>query len=286
MASYDFVYMGDTWIAKSNTSSLINYTGEFVFNEVLVQAKKRNPRFVLHGGDAVFAGDRPSLIYFKQQKVKKVFSSTKFFVAPGNHDALYQTVNGKTRISFASFKQIIGPLDFTIKAPDLKVVVLNTQQIVRNGQGNDRIVYGLSNQQLNFLRRELANTKARFKVVSTHVPPEEWDKSPQMNAIKQRFLKILSQYHVSMVLLSHEHEFKRYKVNNIPYIISGGAGAALNVGQLNHFVLLSVRGDKLTAKQIKVGWLDNRGFATATGTTLVRRTAARRLTVRGGSTPK
>ncbi|MCF8568481.1 metallophosphoesterase [Alicyclobacillus tolerans] len=112
LANYNFVYMGDTWIAKSDNCDVINYTGEFVFNDALVQAKKYNPQFVLHGGDAAFAGNRPSLLRFKNEKVKKAFPSTRFYVSPGNHDALFTTANGKRRISFNNFKQIINPLNF------------------------------------------------------------------------------------------------------------------------------------------------------------------------------
>lgn len=91
-----------------------------------------------------------------------------------------------------------------------------------------------------------------------------------MNANKERFLKLLTKYHVSMVLLSHVHGFRRYKVNNIPYIISGGAGAALDKGQVFHLILLTVCGNRLTAKRMKVGWIDNRGFDVATSPSRAR----------------
>lgn len=287
VASYDFIYMGDTWIAK-NSSKVLNYTGEFVFNDALIQAVKRKPRFILHGGDAVFSGDKSSLNYFKQQKVNRIVPpATRFYVSPGNHDALFSSEMGKTRISFANFRQIIGPLNFTIEAPDLKMVVLNTVQIRRNSQGNDVFVYGLTVQQLNYLQRELAASKARFKLVSTHVPPQEWANTAEMNAIKKKFLQILSNQHVSMVLLSHQHRFRDYRVNGIRYIISGGAGAALDTGAINEIVLVSVRGSRLDAKKIPISWVDNAHFPPATrlvqrrrGTLVLRRVKRARLRAR------
>ncbi|KPV44835.1 hypothetical protein [Alicyclobacillus ferrooxydans] len=89
-----------------------------------------------------------------------------------------------------------------IKAPDLKMVVLNAVHIRRDSQDNDRFVYGLTRAQLNFLARELSHSSARFKLVSTHVPPEEWANTPEMNTNKARFMRILANNHVSMVLLS------------------------------------------------------------------------------------
>lgn len=261
VANYNFIYMGDTWIAKSNTSSVLNFTGEFVFNDALVKAMQQTPRFILHGGDAVFTGDKPSLRYFLNQKVRKVVpAATPFYVSPGNHDALFTTVNGHTRISFTNFKQIIGSLNFTIKAPDLKMVVLNTVQIQRDSQDNDRFVYGLSRAQLNFLARELSNSSARFKLVSTHVPPDEWANTPEMNANKARFMQILANNHVSMVLLSHQHQFRDYTSNGIRFIVSGGAGAALDTLGINELILVKVRGSELDAQVLPISWLDNRSF--------------------------
>jgi 3',5'-cyclic-AMP phosphodiesterase len=261
VANYNFVYMGDTWIAKSPTSSVLNYTGEFVFNDALVKAMQQKPRFILHGGDAVFTGDKPSLRYFRNEKVGKVVpTSTPFYVSPGNHDALFTTVNGHTRISFANFKQIIGPLNFTINAPDLKMVVLNTVHIQRDSQGNDRFVYGLTTAQLNFLARALKNSSARFKLVSTHVPPDEWANTPTMNANKARFMRILTNNHVSLVLLSHQHQFRDYTNSGVRFIVSGGAGAALDTLGINELILIKVRGNQLDAQVLPISWLDNRSF--------------------------
>ncbi|MCF8566765.1 hypothetical protein LLE49_18740 [Alicyclobacillus tolerans] len=131
------------------------------------------------------------------------------------------------------------------------------------------------------MNRELANSTARFKLVCTHVPPDDWAKTAQMNAIKQRFLQILQKQHVSMVLLSHRHKFQDFTRNGIRYIVSGGAGAALDRNYTNEIVLLTVRGTQLNAKKINIEWLDNSLFASSTATRTAHRSVAsvRRLRV-------
>jgi hypothetical protein len=48
-SEFSFVYMGDSWAGDGETSNAI-------LTETFLEARKHNPLFIMHGGDAVFSG--------------------------------------------------------------------------------------------------------------------------------------------------------------------------------------------------------------------------------------
>lgn len=161
------------------------------------------------------------------------------FVAVGNHES---TLTNGT-VSLNNFKKIIGPktLHFAFQIPFVKVISVSS---VSPEGGRP---YGLSPSELNFLREQL-NTKVRNIIITTHVPPEEWQRG------REEFARLIQRKNVTLLLFSHVHAFRKFKQNGKNAIISGGAGAALDKNQINHIVILTVRNGKVTAKKIPITW--------------------------------
>lgn len=229
--NYKIVYMGDTWASAGN------FTGVAVFNECLNVTRKTNPLLTLHGGDAVFTGDKDQLHFFVN-KVKKRTPGIPLFVAVGNHESTRS--NGS---SLDNFKSIIGPktLHFSLRLPFVKIIVLSSV----SSQGTHP--YGLSPSELSFLRQQL-KSNAKNIIIATHVPPSAWERG------RAEFNKLMKQKNVSLLLFSHEHEYRKFKLNGKTAIISGGAGAALNKDQVNHIVELTIRNGNITTKKVPVTW--------------------------------
>ena len=102
-------------------------------------------------------------------------------------------------------------------------------------------------------------------------------------AMRTRFMKLLNDYGVTALLCGHEHEYSRMIIDSgveklmshsITQVVSGGSGAPLyrqdltvpwvsavkKFAMLNHYVLISVDGAKVTLSAIDV---DGRVFDTA-----------------------
>ncbi len=97
-------------------------------------------------------------------------------------------------------------------------------------------------KQLVWLDADLGRNKLPWVIVYGHHPmytnslrgPQLW--------IRRAFSKILTDHKVDLVLTGHEHQYERFRVNDVNYVVSGGGG-----GQLTRFF-----GDSLALKQFTV----------------------------------
>lgn len=117
-------------------------------------------------------------------------------------------------------------------------------------------------KQLVWLDEDLKKTKQRWKIVFGHHPmytnslrgPEMW--------IRRAFAKIVTMNRVDLVLTGHEHQYERFKVANVNYVISGGGGGqlthfwgsshALKQKEVHHFLAFEVSANHLTMKAIDI----------------------------------
>ncbi|KZE43349.1 hypothetical protein AV540_25330 [Brevibacillus parabrevis] len=247
--SFQFVYMGDSWVIGGNL------TGEAIFNGVLSGTAKRKPSFVIHGGDGVFSGgaDQYRCLKFK---LKKYIPGIPFIMVPGNHDGVITGSNPNKKYNFVNYisnfpRKFTPDLDFTVSflQDRVRVVAMNTVQGF-NSQG--QTLYGLTNRQLDFLEKQL--NPSRFNIVTMHVPLKEWTSG--FSKQKARFLKIINQKKVPLVLQSHAHEYRKVTGKVTTFITSGGAGAALDPGNIFHYVQIQITNGKVSQISRKeVNWI-------------------------------
>ena len=188
-----FVFMGD------------NRGNDRKFVEILKRAKDINPLFILHGGDISERGGTKELSHFVDV-VTSVKDLPPLFVVRGNHET-----------NSALFEKMIGPLNF----------VIDSQKLGLHLVAVDNANYSLTNKALSFLSTNLDN-KRQNQFVSMHIPPktDRWPKHTFDKGSNELF-QLMADRHVKIGLFSHVHLFDEDTIKNIPYIISGGAGAQL-----------------------------------------------------------
>ena len=117
-------------------------------------------------------------------------------------------------------------------------------------------------EQLIWLDQDLAKNKLPWVIVFGHHPmytnslrgPQLW--------IRRAFAKILTRHKVDLVLTGHEHQYERFKVGGVNYIVSGGGGGqltrffgrsrALKQAKAHHFLSFEVSAEKLVMKAIDI----------------------------------
>lgn len=252
--NFNIIFFGDSWVNGGHVS-------DDIFQAAMEKGMTYNPLLVVHCGDGVFSGDIESLNTFVT-KVNTLNKDTEgnsipFFIAPGNHDA-YKTDN---ILNLDNYRQIIGPeeIHFAINLPEfhLKLIGLNSlyNYIYRE--------YGLTENELLFLTENLyEKCHKNCNLVVMHVPPREpelgWlgeDAFPNERG-RLQFYEI-AKNKASRVLVGHIHDFQVAYKHKVSFILSGGGGAALNVGAKFHIVLMNIRYDGhkiiVTEKFIPVG---------------------------------
>jgi predicted MPP superfamily phosphohydrolase len=116
--------------------------------------------------------------------------------------------------------------------------------------------------QLVWLDDDLLNNKLPWVIVFGHHPmytnslrgPQLW--------IRRAFSKILTKHKVDLVLTGHEHQYERFKINSVNYIVSGGGGGqltrffgasrALQQFTVHHFLAFDVTAKELDMKVIDI----------------------------------
>lgn len=116
--------------------------------------------------------------------------------------------------------------------------------------------------QLVWLDEDLTKNKLPWVIVFGHHPmytnslrgPQLW--------IRRAFSKIITKHKVDIVLTGHEHQYERFKVNGVNYIVSGGGGGqltrffgtsrALKQYTVHHFLAFDVTAKELDMRVIDI----------------------------------
>ncbi|HWP96963.1 MAG TPA: metallophosphoesterase [Syntrophomonadaceae bacterium] len=227
---FNIVFMADSWYGDGNAS-------DNIFIASLEKAAQYNPLFIVHGGDIVFTGSTNRLINFVEA-IEETIPEIPLFVVVGNHEE--DGVDGPT----LNYEEIIGPLHYKLDIPKM-----NFSLIALNN-----IRYRLDESELEFLKDSLAYSFGRT-LVSMHIPPRagKWAGSDHTFITgMHKFFKIIGDK-VSRVLVSHIHAYATDIIKGNKFILSGGAGAELDKGQINHIVLFKFRGSEILHKRIAIG---------------------------------
>jgi predicted phosphodiesterase len=205
-ASLRFVVVGDT-----GTGDADQYA---VAKQMLAEHDRSPYKIVVHVGD---------IIYGKGfSEIKKVFDEpyrplierdVKFHATLGNHDQ-----DNPRELSGYAMLGMGGKLNYSFKpAGDLVEFFTFDSTLVLKGRAGD---------QLDWLDKQLGESKARWKIVFFHHPPYSTGKRHGDDAtLIEHVVPILKKHNVRVVITGHEHFFARLKpVDGINYIISGSGG--------------------------------------------------------------
>jgi 3',5'-cyclic AMP phosphodiesterase CpdA len=114
--------------------------------------------------------------------------------------------------------------------------------------------------QLAFLERVLAGTRARWRIVALHHPPYSAGYQGSSERVREVFAPIFERYGVQLVLSGHDHDYQRSEpIGGVTYVVSGGAARTRRTGEddftavsfsWHHFVDISVYDDQLVLRAV------------------------------------
>ncbi len=236
---FTFVVLGDT---RSNLA---------MAREVLQEAVKENPAFILSNGDIVRKGRPEEYVAHHLQLVKEI-APHPFIPVPGNHE------EGPNR-DFAAFRAVYGEERFNFDFGECRFVGIN------NGDHT-----GLSGSDLRYLEQELSRPASegqtdppKYKFVIFHVPPiflanavaGEDGRGFRWNARKLKVL--MTRLGVDHVFVGHVHGFASEVVDGVRYTITGGGGADLTSelgpeGNVHNYVVVHVGPQGLRTEVVRL----------------------------------
>jgi len=244
--------------------------GYETFDKIIAQVNALNPAFVIDNGDLVYSGKPNQYRIFDQMTsgIQATLCTTL-----GNHD-----IKGDGRETYV---KLYGPEYYAFDFGGNHFIFLDSSRGYAEKQA-------IPDEQYAWLERDLQKAQGKRIYVISHVPstdPRTGVKPNEIEAytdkVKQeggfveqkleaysedetidhgfhdkqeaaKFEKLMSQYKVDTVYVSHIHSYFDYTEDGVRYIISGGAGAELLTQNSYYHYLIARTGadDTLTMVQL------------------------------------
>lgn len=256
--AFKFAVIGDNRPANANLPQPRR------FAKMIKEIDASNPAFAVNVGDCIYGSgdvDTMKTQYGKYADLLKSTLRAKMYLTIGNHEISGSQANQDF------FKKELGRLYYSFDYGNSHFVVLDSDVV---GEASR-----ITGAQLEWLRKDLGDSKAANKFVFVHQPlypvdghiGSSQDRYPkQRDALHSLFMRM----RVNTVFVGHEHLFNEQVRNGVRYIISGGGGAptypALNgEGDFYHYIIVTVDGRDIQmtlmkpaqagnkAQQIKIG---------------------------------
>ncbi|MGD1700622.1 metallophosphoesterase family protein [Dapis sp. BLCC M229] len=167
--------------------------------------------FVILGGDNIYEDGEIEKIGDVFEKPYKALldNKVKFYACLGNHDL--RSNNGEWELEYPDFN--MAGRYYTFEYKPIQFFALDT-----NINANWKA-------QLNWLEKELSNSKAPWKIVFGH----HQIYSSGMYGLNEKFIDILTplfkKYQVQLYINGHEHDYERTRAINGTTYLTCGAGA-------------------------------------------------------------
>jgi len=247
------------------------------FKKAIAKVNELNPDFVLTGGDLIM--DALAVGYDRADSLYRLYNETiKLLKAPvyntiGNHEIFgWYEKSGVSRehpeFGKSLYLKRIGKTYYSFTFKNIKVFVLDSiEETPEKGR-----YYGFINQQqLDWLKDELSKTDTSMTlIISSHIPllttfsqirngaMAANDRGLVVENSKDVF-ELFKRYNLKLVLQGHLHFYEDVNIQNKIRFITGGAVSSRwwmgpNEGLEEGFVLVKIKGDKITADYIDYGW--------------------------------
>jgi 3',5'-cyclic AMP phosphodiesterase CpdA len=160
----------------------------------------------------------------------------------GNHDAVMG--------GWKNFQKYFGALYYSFDYQDSHFIILNNA--FRESFGKE---------QFEWLKKDLAASRARHKFVFMHRPtfdPSEIYSNYIMSGreVTQELMLLFSRYKVDYVFAGHIHGYAKAERDGVTYIVTAGGGAPLYLpsgfGGFYHYVIISVENGKVSDRVVKI----------------------------------
>jgi len=201
--------------------------------------KEKAVAFAVNTGDFASNGSEEKYIAYMEMTSKL---KAPVYNVLGNHDG----VRGGWRI----FQKYFGPLYYSFDFEDSHFVVLN-----------NAFKESFGSAQFAWLKKDLAQTKARHKFVFMHKPVFDPsaiypDYIMSGRAVTEELEKLFEKYKVDYVFAGHIHGYAKAERAGVTYIVTGGAGAPLYLppefGGFYHYVIITVEKGRVSDRVARV----------------------------------
>lgn len=212
-----FIVYGD-----SRENSTIHRT------KIIKKIIEEKPDFVINLGDMVTFHDEHQWEIFDAFDGEIIRNGIQFFPVLGNHEYRVSRTEifpkkGDPEILlkgyFKRFPFLEGRRWYTFIYGNCKFIVLDTMTD-----------HSPRSPQYEFLKEEIENSKGKFVFVCMHHPPytkTKYGKARRAEKIIAELIEDLNQKGLKthIVFTAHKHNYERYLINGINYIVTAGGGA-------------------------------------------------------------
>ncbi len=234
---FSFIAYGDS---RSNPTAHGAVAGNF---------RRHDPAFILHMGDLVGSGAYREYGREFFEPLDDIIRYVPIWLARGNHEG-----------SAVAYKQL-----FTLPRDELTYSFDYGNAHFACLDSND---FSGQVKMLEWLEKDLAASKARWKIVYYHEPTYDFG-SHRSRWGREDFAPVFRKHGVDISLSGHSHVYERFRPMYTPgendnhpitYFVTGGGGAGLYSVQASkllasssrefHYVLFTIEGDTLTGRTI------------------------------------
>jgi acid phosphatase len=203
-----------------------------------------------------------------KEKFEDVYSApalqVPWYGVLGNHDHRgddlaeieYSTVNPRWRMPARYFKRTERLAD----GSEVDFFFTDTNAIVRAYRNWFRFAYFPAGEQIAWLERELAASKAAWKIVVGHHPVYSGGEHGNSAALIEQFMPLFIKYGVQAYLNGHNHDLEHVVADGVHYLTSGGGSAETAVRTIDGTRFsrstLGFIGARLTADELAVEFFD------------------------------
>jgi DNA repair exonuclease SbcCD nuclease subunit len=245
-----FVVLGDSHLVCTEIKDnqyIIDSNGQQYEKTLkhILENKKINPMFIVHGGDAINAGDNPDSFAAFAQVTKSVLSSSNLpiFVSLGNHD--YNRYDASSK----NFKSYIGAVRGIVPIPGthIKYIYLNTH-FSDAPMNNYFAKFSEDDIKLLLSENEILNNKYHY-IIDFHTPLGNSSSSLPLNDHElsfpetTRFSNSVKNLKIIGIFCHHKHISYKTKVrinhsdDPIRYVISGCGGNHNNNENFSYYYI-------------------------------------------------
>ena len=187
---------------------------------ILSQVVSAKPSFVIHLGDMVYCGDPHQWENFDFSDGKIITGGIPFFPVLGNHEyrnkkKFYPPDPEKQlQYYFDRFKFLKNKRWYSFTFGNSVFLILDTNTD-----------YSPGSEQYTWLKEALEKNSSRFLFIALHHPP--YTKRYHNHRYAEKRLAHLFEtgpVKPDIVFSGHQHNYERYNVKDIQYIVSGGGG--------------------------------------------------------------
>lgn len=207
------------------------------YQNMIANINQSEAKFLLHLGDFTNKGLDTEYQEFTQFMDENL--NIPYYTAPGNHDILQNKENYQKY-----FEKLYYSFDYE-----------NSHFIILDNSDNK---YGFDDTQMLWLENDLKENQDKQIFIGMHRPidipyAESIDISDGATKTAKEsyanFRKLLQDYKVTEIFAGHVHIYFSYRLENVPVIITGGAGSEPNLpfwesmSSFTHYIMAKVRTD-------------------------------------------